>query len=360
MARIDFLVDGVKCRFVLSTATSDSIFPKHLVPSGCLVQNAEPRLFDVVGNEIDISGSYQAVLESPNVDFRVAFTMIATEGKYPVLGNDFLRKVRMQSMIFSSEGNYLDAVNQNGAIVRLPITMQTGPEDDGCYLLPAVNRLPTSEPTSSTSNGAQQRKRRSKVTENVVFFHLETTGFGTDAEIIQIAAAYRGKMFNEYILPDGDIHPKAMEKNGFLKSGDVLYLRGQAVSVTARQLAAQGLLAFLRDVGGNVILAAHNACPFHAPLLRTLLASLGLTGQFESQVRGLADTLPLFRRALPDRDSSRQSFSLEDLAKDLLKEQVPFHGAEGTVATLEKLLKKVRIGYKEVIKSSKPLTEFPM
>lgn len=43
---------------------------------------------------------------------------------------------------------------------------------------------------------------------NVVFFHIETTGFGNDAEIIQIAASCRGNTFNVYILPDGDIHPK--------------------------------------------------------------------------------------------------------------------------------------------------------
>lgn len=91
---------------------------------------------------------------------------------------------------------------------------------------------------------------------------------------------------------------QATEKNGFLKSGDWLFLRGQPVYVTGRQLAVDKLLAFLRNVGGNPVLAAHNAGPFHAPILKRFLASLDYTRHFDSQVWGLADTLPLFRKAL--------------------------------------------------------------
>lgn len=64
--------------------------------------------------------------------------------------------------------------------------------------------------TSPTKNGRQRKpKQKAFVNDgNVVFFHFETTGFGSDAEIIQIAARCRGATFNVYILPDGDIDPR--------------------------------------------------------------------------------------------------------------------------------------------------------
>lgn len=44
--------------------------------------------------------------------------------------------------------------------------------------------------------------------------------------------------------------------------------------------------------------------------------------------------------------------------KDLLEEPVLLHDAEETVTLLEKLVKNIGIGYKEVADAAKPLLEF--
>lgn len=36
---------------------------------------------------------------------------------------------------------------------------------------------------------------------DIVVFDLETTGFGYDADIVQISAEHGGRQFNKYILP---------------------------------------------------------------------------------------------------------------------------------------------------------------
>lgn len=229
--------------------------------------------------------------------------------------------------------------------------MRSGPEVNGTYLGQQPNQA------SLTSNNVRRKPMTQETASRVVFFHLETTGFGHDAEIIQITASCYGQTFNAYLLPEGEIHPKAMEKNGFLKSGDWVFLRGQPVYTTGRWLAANKFLAFLRGVGGNAVLAAHNASAFHAPLLATFLNSLGFTKQFELQLQGLTDTLPLFRKALQGRAAAGKSFTLEDLSKDLLGE-LHVHDAEQTVATLENLIKAAGISYEEIAASAKPLGKF--
>lgn len=57
-------------------------------------------------------------------------------------------------------------------------------------------------------------------------------------------------------------------------------------------------------------------------------------------------------------DVTETSFSLEELAKKLLKEEVGLLVAEKTVAILEKLIKKVKISYKEIIQSAEPVMKW--
>ena len=61
---------------------------------------------------------------------------------------------------------------------------------------------------SLTSNNVRRKPMTQETASRVVFFHLETTGFGHDAEIIQITASCYGQTFNAYLLPEGEIHPK--------------------------------------------------------------------------------------------------------------------------------------------------------
>lgn len=94
MARIDLLVDGKKHRFVLSTASTDSVFPENLVPPGRMVQKEMTFLCSITGDAVKTSGFYQARLESPNVDFHVSLAL-TVGGCYPVLGTDFLQQVNI-------------------------------------------------------------------------------------------------------------------------------------------------------------------------------------------------------------------------------------------------------------------------
>lgn len=53
------------------------------------------------------------------------------------------------------------------------------------------------------------------------FLDTETTGLGTDAEIISIALVFTDDQFRilgqhtRHFMPDGSVHPKAQEKNGY-------------------------------------------------------------------------------------------------------------------------------------------------
>ncbi|XP_029289262.1 uncharacterized protein LOC115009442 [Cottoperca gobio] len=143
--------------------------------------------------------------------------------------------------------------------------------------------------------------------EMIVFFDLETTGLDTKVcDIIQLSAIHEDRDFNVYILPSRPIHERASEVNGFTVGDGRLLLNGTPVDTVPLVDALTSFIDFLRSFQRPVLLAAHNAEQFDAPLLQRVLRQFSLYTEFQQVVSGFVDTLPLSRNLHPDLPSYSQ------------------------------------------------------
>ena len=64
-----------------------------------------------------------------------------------------------------------------------------------------------------------------------IFFDLETTGLGRDADIVQISAVCKDKVYNRYVLPNKNISSGASAATGITydRLNGVLLHKGQPV-----------------------------------------------------------------------------------------------------------------------------------
>ncbi|XP_077278047.1 uncharacterized protein LOC143906120 [Temnothorax americanus] len=72
----------------------------------------------------------------------------------------------------------------------------------------------------------------SEASTNIVYFDLETTGFGCNADILQIAAQKDEEKFNVYIKSSKEISAQATETTGLHKINGNLYLRDKILETT--------------------------------------------------------------------------------------------------------------------------------
>ncbi|KAJ8249263.1 hypothetical protein GJAV_G00232930 [Gymnothorax javanicus] len=170
----------------------------------------------------------------------------------------------------------------------------------------------------------------------LVFFDLETTGFG-QCDIIQLAAVSDGQSFNAYMVPRCSIESKAAAITGFSVVGDRLYQHGRAVRTIPHQQAIEGFLAFLRKLG-RPLLVSHNARDFDGPVLARALDEWHRRSAFLRVTSGFLDTFPLAKYLLP----GQPSYSQENLVKAVLGEQYRAHDALEDAKALEKLYQALR------------------
>lgn len=180
---------------------------------------------------------------------------------------------------------------------------------------------------------------------SIIYFHLESTGFENDAEIIQIAARSDTKKFNVYINPEQLlIHPRASEVKGFEKIDDELYRYGKRVIPT--ESITDGLRLFERfiiEVSGTkeCLLVTHNAV-FGVRILLHQVYKCGLVDDFVNIIFGFADTWPMFKQILPERKGPGK-FKLETLTKDFLQsyQRQNYHDAACNVKLLRRLVDRL-------------------
>ena len=86
---------------------------------------------------------------------------------------------------------------------------------------------------------------------------------------MQLAAQYGDVTFSRYIFPTIPIDARASEHNGITvdrEHGDnVMYVNGQPVQYDYCEQAMADFVTFLHDVGGPVVLVAHNGKTFDFP-----------------------------------------------------------------------------------------------
>ena len=164
-----------------------------------------------------------------------------------------------------------------------------------------------------------------------VYFDLETTSLGMDADITQISAVHESSHFNQYVVPVKCISAKASEVTGLTCHGDVLMLHGQPVSAVYIHAALTLFISWLSDIG-SCILLCHNV-KFDAPRLTSHLLQCKLGSPFTNVVHGFSDTLPMFRSLYPNLENHKQP----TLVKQILKETYDAHNALADVVALKKL-----------------------
>ena len=138
----------------------------------------------------------------------------------------------------------------------------------------------------------------------LIYFDLETTKLGRQAEIIQIGAVHEnGEEFSCYIVPDGDIDPQATEVNGFSKHQNGLRRRENLIENAVSP--KRGLKRFIRwlrnmqtEEGEQFNLVAHNSYKFDGPVLINNLLNPHVANMdtIRSLVAGIGDSLVAFRK----------------------------------------------------------------
>ncbi|XP_043284941.1 uncharacterized protein [Venturia canescens] len=172
----------------------------------------------------------------------------------------------------------------------------------------------------------------------VIYFDLETSGFGYSADILQIAAVCEENSFCVYVTPTQTVHAQAQRITGFKNVGGELYCRDKKVDSIPLHDALRSFLQFLSVSGQPCLLVAHNA-NFDCSHLLLATQKYGMTREFQTRIAGFSDTYLILKKLHPTR-KGQGMFKLERLANDLIningKEN--FHDALFDVQVLKELV----------------------
>ena len=143
-----------------------------------------------------------------------------------------------------------------------------------------------------------------------IIFDLETTGLGKLTEICQIGAVGDVSDFSIYVVPKYDISTNASAVNHLTKSNDQLYFRGKKVKSSNPSQAFAEFFDWVStqktSEDDRIVLAAHNAFNFDAPVL---INNLLMSGHHCGSIHGFVDTIRSFKTFFPEL----KSFSLKNL-----------------------------------------------
>ncbi|XP_011309361.1 three prime repair exonuclease 2 [Fopius arisanus] len=203
----------------------------------------------------------------------------------------------------------------------------------------------TLEASSSSTESSPESPLKSPLHPEykIVFFDLETTGLEPNCEILQIAAKYGSRMYRTYILPTGPIPQIVKDITGIDMKNNKMYVRGRPVTAVPKSTALYTFIAFLKSLGGKIILVAHNCFKFDGPLLTAIVYREKKMTEFQEMVIGFSDTLPLFREYLPGRREIGRTYGLKSLADEFLGESAGAHDAMNDTCMLEQLIMRDNI-----------------
>ncbi|XP_068992261.1 DNA polymerase III subunit epsilon-like [Neodiprion pinetum] len=189
----------------------------------------------------------------------------------------------------------------------------------------------------------------------IIFFDLETTGFGSTAGILQMAAGCNGSYFNKYVTPTTAINSKASEVHGLTSSCGELFYHSKRVETLPLDCVMREFHTFLRSFGKPCLLVARN-CNFDKPRLINAMADTGTIPTFQKCIIGFSDTLPIFRSLLNRHTQTSQV----DLAKEFLTDVSTdeAHNAIEDVQILEKLVKYFKISDDTFIEKKQSIQAF--
>ncbi|XP_041075014.1 protein PML-like isoform X3 [Polyodon spathula] len=203
--------------------------------------------------------------------------------------------------------------------------------DKGTPLLECAGCLPSPAPAADQHIPVEDH--------SIVFFDLETTGLGSNCDIIQLSAVCMEKTFDVYMVPRTPIAKGASAVTGFTVRRHKLYLHRRPVQTKTHRDCLMSFLAFLQALN-RPLLAGHNIKRFDCPILARALEEFQLNEEFKLLVSGFLDTLILSKDLL--QNTGIKSFKQESLVKELLKKSYPAHNALEDVKALQDLCRVLR------------------
>ena len=154
----------------------------------------------------------------------------------------------------------------------------------------------------------------------VAYFDLETTGFPTTSEILQIAVETDESeenddtLFNQYIFPETSYIPHGAQKvHGISIVNGELHKNGERLTdVTSATEGLNDFLEFLEDLRENddeeIVLCAHNCKRFDS---KTLSHNLGIRGLSLPANVKFSDSLSILKKYHQERGNGFNRFLLK-------------------------------------------------
>lgn len=163
-------------------------------------------------------------------------------------------------------------------------------------------------------------------------------------DLIQLSAISGNSVFNAYTLPRRPISSSAAEVTGCTVKDGQLFVRGTPVRTVPVSDALTSFIAFLRSFRRPVLLAAHNARLFDAPVLIRVLQQFHLLQEFQQVVTGFLDTFLLSKNVY----RGLGSYSQGNLVRHFLGETYDAHNAEEDARMLQKLFNAWNPGSRDI------------
>ncbi|XP_034935711.1 uncharacterized protein [Chelonus insularis] len=172
---------------------------------------------------------------------------------------------------------------------------------------------------------------------NIIYFDLETSGFGRSADILQIAAVGQESVFSTYVNPSQPVTVSASAVTGLENIHGELFLHGKKVSSIPIHQALLEFKNYLASLSTPILLVAHKVT-FDSHFLVRAIQKHSLISEFESVIIGFSDSLNIFKTKYPDRKGPGV-FKLSALANDFLPENSNenFHDAVYDANVLQQL-----------------------
>jgi DNA polymerase III epsilon subunit-like protein len=188
----------------------------------------------------------------------------------------------------------------------------------------------------------------------IIFFDLETTGFGKNAEVVEIAACSARGNFSAYIMPDKRIPEKVSEVTKLTVVNNRLTHNGIPVVCTQREDAWKQFIEYLH-AHERPVLVAHNV-NFDARFTISEIRKHNLLPAITKSLSGFADTIKLIKKILPKLPSYKQGF----LVSHILGPNFEFiaHCASEDVRALSAIVEELKIDKNTVFSIATPFHKY--
>lgn len=185
--------------------------------------------------------------------------------------------------------------------------------------------------------------------DSIILVDLETSGFGLNNEILQIAAKCGSSRFATYIHPTQQISAAATKANGLRTYCGTLIYYGIEVSSVFLRVAMGNFLNWLASFKKFRYIATHNLS-FDGPKLYNTIKFCNLQTDFSEIIHSFIDTLSVIRKHTSRK--GKDECTIIGLVNWLNLSSTGVHNAIYDVDILDKILRQCKISEDKLIDSA--------